>query len=417
MVPQGGQAAPCVPNVGNFAISGGPFPSEGYRMASAVVGESLSLSSILDQITVSLQLTKSQFERATEGYRGVTDWLGNVTSPLCLFNPRLFPQGSLALDTTVKPIRQVEFDLDVVCLMDRPRTRSPEELFDLVSRRLSAHAVYGRMLEPKDRCIRLDYAAESQFHLDVVPAIPDYARGGSFILIPDGSCDGPGMTFKTANPMEFKAWFFEARDVILEARAKARIDPLENPLSVANKAVLTKCVQLLKRWRDVNWKEDPALATPSIVLTYLAADAYDGRSGLAEAFGWIVEGICRFIDRNVQTIYSPVNDREIISEKWLRKPACFTAFAEEIRKLRREWADLAADAASPVKGLSDVEKRLRRIFGEPATTAVKAASAAFGVARSAGSLGVTKKTATLVASSPVASKSVVRSKPHTFFGN
>jgi hypothetical protein len=386
-------------------------------MASVAAAESLSLSSILDRIAVGLQLTKSQFDRATEGYEGVTRWLGDVSSPLCYSNPHLFPQGSLALDTTVRPIRQVEFDLDVVCLLDRRNTRSPEELFDLVKDRLGAHPVYGRMMEAKDRCIRLNYAEEAQFHLDVVPAIPDYARGGSFILIPDGSCNGPAMTFKTANPKGFKAWFFDARDAILQKQARARIDPLEDPLSAANKAVLTKCVQLIKRWRDVRWKDEPALATPSIMLTYLSAEAYDGRAGLGTAFGSIVEGVCRFVDRNVRTVYNPANDREVISEKWLRTPACFTAFAEGIRDLRREWADLAADAASPTKGLHDVEKRLRRIFGEPATVAVKAASAAFAAARASGTLGAAKKDGALVTSFVAAPSAAVPSRPHTYFGN
>lgn len=122
-------------------------------------------------------MNATQFERAEQSYDGVTNWLAADESPLSGFDPLLYPQGSLLLDTTVRPIRQAEFDLDLVCVLNMVKGRSPAHIYDVIWDRMYTHRTYRAIMERKDRCIRLNYAKDAQFHLDIVPAIIDTAKG------------------------------------------------------------------------------------------------------------------------------------------------------------------------------------------------------------------------------------------------
>jgi len=375
------------------------------------------ISQILDHLTVQIQLSKTQQERAKSGYKGVTDWLVAEESSIRAYGPWLFPQGSLAQDTTVCPIERVDFDLDIVCRINFPKNRSPADVYNLIWDRMYESGVYSPIMEDMPRCIRLDYAKDSKFHLDIVPAIPDRERGGNFILIPDGSDDREKMTWKTSNPMDFKDWLEQKKVVESVKVARSRIDPFNMPLPAGQKAALTKVIQLLKRWRDVLWQDDPDLATPSIVLTYLAASLYQGEESLAISFDKMLDNLVEFAGSGTYILYSPVNDRETISEKWIRNRDCYDAFVEGIRRLRAQWDEILEIAADPQAALASLTEKLKDLFGEQITVAVKSASRAIADARSSGNLCVDKVTRGLqiaTAASPIAA---VKSRPHNFFGD
>src|SRR5262249_41945748 len=151
--------------------------------------------------------------------------------------------------------------------------------------------------------------------------------------------------------------------------ARAAIEPLRRPLSAESKAVLTKCVQIMKRWRDVKWKDDQELATPSIVLTYLAAACYVGEDSVVAAMTGILGALEDFVRTGEREILSPANQAhppEVISEKWLSRPACYEAFARAIPELRDQWNDLVVRT----RGIHLYEA-LTGLFGDQATRAIK----------------------------------------------
>lgn len=381
--------------------------------ASLIDSVGFDLEHILDRLCVNLQLNPTQFERAEEGYSGVTKWLADVKSTVFRFRPLLYPQGSLLLDTTVRPIHQVEFDLDVVCVLDMGRDCTPEAVYELIWDRMHEHDTYRDIMEPKDRCIRLNYAEDSQFHLDIVPAVIDAAKGGDHVLVADKV--GRRMGWKTSNPKGFLRWFVSRKFVIGRKFARAIVEPLQRPLSAENKAVLTKCVQIIKRWRDVKWEDDQALATPSIVLTYLSAACYGGEETLTEAMTAILAGFDEFVRSGEREIFNPANladPAELISEKWLDRPACYAAFAREIPILRQQWESLV----SRQRG-TQLYNSLKELFGDQATRAIKDASAAITAARANGDLHAAKDRGQLLVSAPAVATLAAPVKPHTNFGN
>jgi hypothetical protein len=367
-----------------------------------------SISRILERMCVNLQLSIDQVDQATQSYGAITEWLTAEGSKVRQFAPLLFPQGSLALDTTVRPVHQNQFDLDIVCRLSTQLDWTPDEMYELIWDRMAEHGTYRGMMKREKRCIRLEYHDDAQFHLDIVPAVRDRSQGGTFLQIADRVSDDR-MIWKPSNPKGFKEWFDAQKVVLFEKYAKAHIEPLHQPLPAAQKATLTKAVQLLKRWRDVRWKDDPKMATPSIMLTYLAADYYGGQEDLVAAMTAILTGINAFVASGETVIISPANPKEIISEKWIDKPESYGAFAEAVAELRQSWNNIVSKCGP---ALGDA---LQELFGDQAARAIKDISQPISDARANGNLFTEKKSGALIQTASAAVGA--RIAPNTFFGN
>jgi len=143
------------------------------------------LDDLLERICVALELSRTQHKTAEGRYGAIGEWLSVPGSSLARFRPEIYPQGSLRIGTTVKPLARLEYDLDLVCelALDWQRIRNPVAVLDGVEQRLREHDTYRRMVERKNRCIRINYANE--FHLDVLPACPHPGDGTDRVVVPD----------------------------------------------------------------------------------------------------------------------------------------------------------------------------------------------------------------------------------------
>lgn len=385
-------------------------------MIGTILSSDRQLSEVLELLTIRLQLTETQYGQAETAYRAVTTWLAADGSDVARFAPSLFPQGSLGLGTTVRPIRQCEFDLDVVCLLNISDNWSPDDVYSFVWDRMYANGTYRRIMERMPRCIRLNYAEDSQFHLDIVPAVPDATKGGTFLRIPDKP-NPKLVAWKTSNPKGYATWF-EQQTLLLEKYARAEVEPIPHPIPANEKAVLTKAVQLLKRWRDVRFRDEPELAPSSIILTTLAADQYTGEPICSIALTNILEGLVAFAQSGRMEIRNPANLDEVISEKWLKEPVAYKAFVEGITNFRDRWRTLVDASHRVVTGLGDVTAHLRDLFGEPAVEAIKTAAERVSRARTENDLYVERKTGSIVTwPTPTAvAVGVVRARPNNFYG-
>jgi|SRR5579884_2070734 len=122
------------------------------------------LDDLLIRICHRLQLSRTQYESAKQHYEAICGWLNAESSALLAFHPDLYPQGSMALGTTVKPLRQEEYDVDLVCelKLDPVGLTYPLKLLDIVEQRLKENQIYRPQVERMPRCIRVNY--EHQFH-------------------------------------------------------------------------------------------------------------------------------------------------------------------------------------------------------------------------------------------------------------
>lgn len=329
-------------------------------MSAIVASANPTVDGLVEAITVKLRLTEAQERLALERAAGVTDWLRAWDSPLARYFPEIFPQGSMRHSTTVRPKNQVEYDLDLVCLLHVPAGDpiSPDELYELVYARLAAHPAYSKILERKNRCVRLSYAGD--FHLDILPARPDFRRGGTCLLVPDRAL----ACWKPSNPSGFAEWFD------LQATQGSRVVAryagtfMTTTLRTHLLATLRRVVQLMKRRRDIVFDGDQYCAR-SVVLTTLAAADYDGETLCTDAIVSTLNAIIVAFDGLVDPppVPNPTNRAENFADKWTR--ATFADFMAFIHQFRSEMEDLLA-----LHDLEEVHAKLKEMFGEAIATEV-----------------------------------------------
>ena len=68
------------------------------------------LDAVLLDVCEELQLAPTRYQLAVERYRAVNRLLERQGSPFQFFRPRIFPQGSMALGTTSKPVEGPSLD-------------------------------------------------------------------------------------------------------------------------------------------------------------------------------------------------------------------------------------------------------------------------------------------------------------------
>lgn len=363
------------------------------------------IDDLLTRICVRLQLTHTQHQEAERHYTHVGEWLGAAGSPLAPFKPEIFPQGSLRIGTTVRPLRYDEYDLDIVCLMSLADGTDPVAVLNAVENRLRSNGTLTDKVERKKRCVRLNYA--TQFHLDILPARPDLRLGGTCLLVPDRELHD----WKESNPKGYAGWF-DDRSIVLEELQKmaASVEPLPAPEGAEGKSPLQLTVQLFKRWRDIRYAEQPDLAPISIVLTTLAGTHYRGERHPFEALTSVVTRIRSSIPPHGRLVVrNPANPLEDLSERWDADPAAYRAFVLGVEELSSLLVELRLTA-----GIEPVKDRLKKMFGaDVAEAVVREQAEAVGKARA---LGVLRVMAGSGAITTGASARAIPVRPNTFYG-
>ena len=363
---------------------------------TASVNNQLDL--LLEGVARSLQLTKTLYDDAESKYLAVADWLSKPDSPLATFNPTIYPQGSMSLQTTVKPRAQDEFDLDLVCLLEIDPSVGAAHLFQLVQERIANNGKYRSILEIRSRCIRLNYAG--QFHLDIIPACPNPEQSGTAILIPDRELQ----SLKNSNPKAYIGWFDGKCERKLSIYAKEGVEPL--PENGGRKACLRLITQLTKRHRDVVYADDPA-SPASIALTTLLGNSYRGEGVCTDALLSALDEVAALIagTQGILVISNPVDPSENLIRKWT--PLTYRRFREFVLNFRERMRHLLT-----LQGMQAVQAELEALFGEaPARASIQELAKKVNDDRSSGRLHVAGPAATL------ASSGKVKVRPNTFHGN
>jgi hypothetical protein len=367
------------------------------------------MNELLRSICEELQVSPTAYDQATDRYTAVCNWLEAEGSAVAVFNPTIYPQGSMKIGTTVKPFGRDEYDLDFVCEFRVPVNmfQSPLQLLKLLESRLREHEIYRSILEMKNRCIRLNYANE--FHLDILPACPDLTVGGSCLFVPDRR----SVSWKHSNPKGYAHWFESRCELALKLLMESRkvmmdkAEPIPPQEAADQKAILKQVVQLLKRWRDVRYQRETKLAPISMVLTTMAAQAYGGERTVTEALTSVLDNFVSLIASSKPRVYvlNPANPKEDLSERW-DDAAQYRTFVDGIGELHERWNKVLA-----ASGIQNVSNELEALFGEPVTAAIKKQARALQELREKSSLRVAQ--VGLLTSVPAIGVPV---RPNTFHG-
>jgi len=361
-------------------------------MSTLSLIEENRLRRLLAALAEEIDVPESKYEEAHQHYRAVGDWLGAEGSPLSSCDVSVFAQGSFALGTAVKPPDGCDYDVDAVCLLRCAPAWSQERFKDEVGARLRAHATYREMLKPPEggrRCWTLQYADASQFHLDVLPAKPDefswlvalgvprhYAERAVQITSHDCYQDP---VWPKSNPGGYVGWFVDRMRVRFDETriglAKARAADVQEIPEYAVRTPLQRVVQILKRQRDVMFGDDPDRPI-SIVITTLAARAYQNEADLVTAYQNIVRGMRAQIQQvdGRYVILNPVNPLENFADRWVTHPERQERFFEWLTAVEETERELSEE--HNFENRSDV---IMKSFGASGVLAAKVAATALGV--------------------------------------
>lgn len=347
---------------------------------------------LLEDLAASLQVPPSRYEAAERSYMSVGEWLHRAASRLRRANPNVYVQGSFRLGTAIRPMSDMEdYDVDLVCELSLSKTQLTQaQLKALLGDELRSYAEAHGMTKPEEgrRCWTQDYADGAQFHMDTLPALPD-AAGQRLVLAQRGFSDewadtaiaitdrdDPNFRTLTANwphsnPKGYANWFrsrirevFNARHQALALEARASVEDIPEHRV---RTPLQSAIQILKHHRDVMFSERVDDKPISIILTTLAAHAYQQEPTISGALYSILDRMDAHIDYStgVAWIANPTDPAENFADRWQVYPRREQAFREWLDRAREDFAAAAQSLSRETAGAA-LQPRLGRSLIEAA---------------------------------------------------
>lgn len=367
----------------------------------------------LEALAEDLSVSEKRYEDAERSYHSFGDWLHRDESSLRRFSPQVYVQGSFRLGTTIRPPSgEEDYDVDAVCELQALSTTqlSQKKLKEMLGAEVTAYHRAQAMTKPVRegrRCWVLNYADGAQFHMDIVPCVPDAATqrrvmetanvstewSETAVAITDNERWNYGIVeadWCRSNPKAYSKWFISRMIVQLQKRkrilAEAAYASVENIPDYRVRTPLQSAIMILKRHRDLRFQGDAEDRPISIILTTLAAHAYNGEETIAEALNSILQRMDQYVLHDGQNyiIANPTNPLENFADKWETHPHRADAFFAWLEQARAEFAYVSGltdaramtESVAPMMGRELAEAAFKRTGGGSGNTLLKAASVA-----------------------------------------
>jgi hypothetical protein len=307
---------------------------------------------IIEEVAGPIDIPDSAYEKADARYKDLGVWFGRKEVRCHAFAPHIYSQGSFRLGTVIRPVDDDgEYDLDMGCRLRvgvTKATHTQQQLKELVGADIEDYRVARGIKEKKEekyRCWRLKYADSLKFHLDMVPSIPETPERRRLIQEAIAQTGAPAElamlvanltgaitdnrmrnyriihdAWLLSNSEGFARWF-EARmklsKVLMERLAiQARAAKVDELPAYRWKSPLQRCVQLLKRHRDIYFADDPDGKPASVIITTLSAMAYRGEAEIADALETILSTMGALVNPQPPRVPNPVNPAEDFADRW-----------------------------------------------------------------------------------------------------
>jgi hypothetical protein len=291
-------------------------------------------------------------------YDEIAKCLGAEDSVLLPFSPNLYPQGSMRLGTVIRPILPgFEYDLDLVCCLRvcTKENMTQDQLKALVGLRLKQK--YPKNLKESQRCWTLQF---NGYHIDILPAMPNPDRKPTGIHITDTK----QTRWLTSNPIAYHEWFKirQLVQVLLEKSilAKARGVTVDQIPDYQVRTPLQRAVQILKRHRDIYSANDLENQPVSIIITTLAAHAYDNNADLEQTLLLLSATMKDHIEQRdgVYWVANPTDPGENFADKWRQHPERAQKFFAWLEQLNSDFS-----AIGKAEGIHTLSATLEKSFG------------------------------------------------------
>ncbi len=355
---------------------------------------------ILEHFVELLDIPEHYYELAKQRYVSLADWFHREASKIAQFDPAVYPQGSFRLGTVIRSLSDAEeYDLDLVSVLTllSKSDLNQADLKQLVGEEVRAYARAMGVKDPvveKARCWRLEYADEVRFHVDILPAVPDDEGFKRLLMrqgIPEDQADHAlAITDKTrsnytsisddwprSNPKGYALWFEQRMKVVAQQRRLALVEKrvyasVDDVPAYEWKTPLQRAIQILKRHRDVMFRDQPELKPISIIVSTLAAEAYEGEDDLYSTLENILDRMPGLINTKEPRVPNPVDRAEDFADKWKSDPrlekSFYTWHQQACTDARRLAGTIGArglaEVADTAFGINLSDVRCRAIAGE-----------------------------------------------------
>ena len=342
----------------------------------------------LADVAIRVQLSRTDYSKAVDRYETINAWMERDGSPLKDQVELFYAQGSMAIGATIASrLRTDEFDIDVVAQLDLPLNVSPKEALDLLFEAVRGEpgSRYFRMAERRTRCVTVNYADD--MHLDVTPVVRMGGTPERQSLIFHHKAEAPQEPSYPliANPYGFAEWFklntpndqafadiFEKRaweyeEALRELAEKAESEPVPSQEPAFRKSKAVIILQLLKRWRNVQYDARSGRKPPSIMLAKLIGEAANHTDRLSEELLHQARNMLEVFRRcqrlgSLVHIANPVSPEDVLTDRWPGTLRDQAIFIDDLENLVRQVERLIEGC-----DLGETQKIMTELFGEGPT--------------------------------------------------
>lgn len=330
------------------------------------------LNEIYEKISEELNVPKSLYDKFTNSYETLGEYLSNNIEN---YDIRVFPQGSMRLGTTIKPISEHDdYDLDAVCeVFDF--NDDAQKLKHLVGDTLKQSIRYSKLLKREEgtRCWTLEYSDETNFHMDILPSTPTTINTTQ-LKITHKDKNTLQYTYKISDPEKYALWFENKQKLEKEKIMKRMLEiygSVESVPQFKTRTTLQKTIQLLKRHRDIMFSGENNESKPiSIIITTLVAQVYTGEENIIQLIEKLCNEYINFIeidDNQNYVIKNPVNENENFADKWVQHPDRKVAFFNWINTVKQ---NLMVNNFLTINSLENKVLILKKAFGDTIVNSV-----------------------------------------------
>lgn len=326
----------------------------------------------LEALAEALEIPRTRYEQAEKSYHSLGEWLHREASTVRNYDPDVFVQGSFRLGTVIRPLSDdEEYDVDCACSLTSlsKSDLSQHDLKDLLGDEIKLYRENKGIQKPvreRQRCWRLEYADGAQFHMDIVPCIPNAedqrlllevrSLDATFADTAIAITDNEELSYNTitddwprSNPRGYVEWFksrmgdvFVRRrqQILNEMRSNGVTASIEDIPTYRVRTPLQSAIMILKRHRDTMFADDPTHKPISIIISTLAARAYQGEETIGYALLSILSRMEEAIehDGTKYVIKNPTDALENFADKWEKYPERADAFSDWLKQAREDFS-------------------------------------------------------------------------------
>lgn len=328
------------------------------------------LNRVYDKLADSIDISEELFDKAEQAYQDLGHWIDKETPD---YKISIYPQGSFALGTVIKPINDTDdYDLDLVCQFNKNYGFSARTLKVDVVKPLLVKYDKVTKIEEKRRCWQVLYEKTPNFHMDIIPSI----NVQTYIMITNKNEEENTYEYIGSNPKGYIAWFNERKKVRYNKMIEQRKAQMKFRAEVETlkeyhlKTPLQKAIQILKRHRDIMFKDDKNHLSPiSIIITTIAAQLYNNEDNIYDTLNAILSNAKSYVVNHMVDSKFHIDNPsytgekvENFADKWNEHPERAGAF---LMWVEQAYKDFLSDELL-AKNRVEFAESLKKSIGEGA---------------------------------------------------